>query len=251
MNETLNTIRSLRTIHGNFSKRDLSQEDLQTILDATVCAANASARQSYSIVVVEDRGVMKTLGYEGSKALIFCVDYNRIRDTADFIRKPFHSQEIVSFITGFVDTVLAAQTAAIAAKSLRIDSMFTNCIHRLRLQDVYDLLHLPEENCFPVIELLLGYPQQEPEYQKGRLSGKGIVHYGQYRRLSQKELQEVVAEYDDKDKHIGLISDWEKLGFTHYLDWFYEKWSGKIPDEKQQEFYQALTAAGFLCRDIV
>ena len=251
MNETLNTIHSLRTIHGNYARRDISQEDLQTILHAAMCAANASARQSYSIVVVEDRGVLKTLGYEGSKALIFCVDYNRIQDTADLLEKPFDAREIVSFLTGFVDTVLAAQTAAIAAKSLGIASMFTNCIHRLRLQDVYDMLRLPEKNCFPVIELLLGYPEQEPAYPKGRLSGKGIVHYGQYRRLTPEELQEVVAEYDDKEKHIGLIPDWEKLGFAHYLDWFFEKWTGRTPEEKQREFYRALSGAGFLRNDLV
>jgi FMN reductase [NAD(P)H] len=246
MNETMHTLNSLRTIHGNFADRDISKQDLQTILETAVKAANASARQSYSIVVVEDKIVMKTLGYQGSAALVFCVDYNRIIDTAAYLHNSFRAREIVSFVTGFVDTVLAAQTAAVAAKALQIDSMFTNCIHRVNLPDVYALLNLPRENCFPVIELLLGYPGREPAYQKGRLSGKGIVHYGQYRRLSQAELGELVKEYDDKEKHIGLISNWEDLGFAHYLDWFYEKWSGEISEEKQREFYQALTDAGFL-----
>jgi hypothetical protein len=60
---------------------------------------------------------------------------------------------------------------------------------------------------------------------EGRFSGKGIVHYGQYRRLSSEELADIVVEYDDKDQHIGMIGNWEELGFAHYLDWFYEKWS--------------------------
>lgn len=251
MNETLNTIHSLRTIHGDFSEREVSKRDLQTILEAAMQAANASARQSYSIVVLEERVAMKKLGYQGSKALIFCVDYNRIQDSADSLNRPFHSREIVSFVTGFVDTVLAAQTAAIAAKSLRIDSMFTNCIHRVNLRDVYDQLNLPNENCFPVIELILGYPAREPAYRKGRLSGKGIIHYGRYRRLSPEELGEITAEYDDADRHIGMISNWEELGFTHYLDWFYEKWCGEISEDKQREFYQALTDAGFLRKDML
>lgn len=251
MNATLNTLHSLRTIHGNFSAREVSDEDLQTILTASMRTANASARQSYSIVVLENRDTMAKLGYQGSKALIYCVDYNRIADAAAYLNRPFHSREIVSFVTGCVDTVLAAQTAAIAAKSLNIDSMFTNCIHRADLQALYDLLHLPRENCFPVIELILGYPDREPEYRKGRLSGKGIVHYGQYRRLSSEELADIVAEYDDKDQHIGMIGNWEELGFAHYLDWFYEKWSGKIPEAKQRDFYRALTDAGFLRNDLL
>ena len=43
MNETLKTIHSLRTIHGNFSDQEVSSEDLNTILEACVRAANASA----------------------------------------------------------------------------------------------------------------------------------------------------------------------------------------------------------------
>ncbi len=245
MNETLKTIHSLRTVHGNFSDRNVSEEDLQIILEAALKAANASARQSYSIVVVENRETMRKLGYVGSKALVFCVDYTRIADTAEYLHRTFDSDEIVSFVTGFVDTVLAVQTAAIAAKSLQIDSLFTNCIHRVKLEDVYSILQLPKEHCFPVIELILGYPDKEPQAQKGRLSGKGIIHRETYSRLTPDELKETVAEYDDKEKHIGMIQNWEELGFAHYLDWFYEKWSGKIPEEKQREFYQALTTAGF------
>jgi nitroreductase len=251
MNETLQTIRSLRTIHGNFSRRDVPAEDLQTILEACMHAANASARQSYSIVVLEDRQTMAKLGYVGSKALIFLVDYNRIIDAAEYLGKPFHSREIVSFITGSIDTVLASQTAAIAAKSLGIDSMFTNCIHRVPLKDVYDLLNLPSGNCFPLIELILGYPQTEPVYQKGRLSGKGIIHYGRYHRLDPEELSGIVKEYDNKEKHLGMIENWDEMGFSHYLEWFYEKWSGKILDEKQREFYSVLLEAGFLRRDLI
>jgi FMN reductase [NAD(P)H] len=126
--------------------------------------------------------------------------------------------------------------------------MFTNCIHRVKLKDVYDLLQLHKEHCLPVIELILGYPQQEPGYRKGWLSGKGIVQRETYWRLAPGELQEVVAEYDDKERHIGMAQNWDELGFAHYLDWFYEKWSAKIPEEKQREFDQALTEARFLKR---
>lgn len=250
MNETLKTIGSLRTIHGNFSEREVPAEDLQTILKACTHAANASARQSYSIIVLEDRQTMAKLGYVGSKALIFCVDYNRINDAAEYLGRSFHSGEIVSFITGSIDTVLASQTAAIAAKSLGIDSMFTNCIHRVPLKDVYALLNLPGENCFPLIELILGYPQTEPACQKGRLCGNGIIHYGQYHRLNPKEMSGIVAEYDDREKHLGMTENWDDMGFSHYLEWFYDKWSGKISDEKQREFYSVLLDAGFLRKDI-
>jgi nitroreductase len=66
-NETLITIHSLRSTHGDFSEKEISAEDVQTIVTAAVRAANASARQSYSIVVVEDRELMKKLcGHENT-----------------------------------------------------------------------------------------------------------------------------------------------------------------------------------------
>ena len=57
-NETLKTIRRLRTIHGNFLDQPLPEPAVQTILQASVRAASASNNQSYSIVVVKDRKKM-------------------------------------------------------------------------------------------------------------------------------------------------------------------------------------------------
>jgi nitroreductase len=63
-NETLATIAKLRTIHGDFSDKAISDQDLETILGASVRAANASAFQSYSIVVVRDPAMQRTVcGY--------------------------------------------------------------------------------------------------------------------------------------------------------------------------------------------
>ena len=137
-NETLKTIHSLRSTHGNFTEREVSDEDVQTIIGAAVRAANASARQSYSIVVVEDRALIKQLcGYVGSKGLVFCVDYTRIIDAAEHLGHSFSAEGTTSFVTGSIDTILVAQTAAIAAQSLGIDSLFTNGIHRGDMSRVY------------------------------------------------------------------------------------------------------------------
>jgi len=237
MNETINTIHRLRTIHGDFSTREIDDEALKVILDASVRAANASARQSYSIIVVKDREVMQELcGFEGSRALIYCVDYNRILDMAKHLNHSFGVGGIVPFVTGTTDTILAAQTAAIAARSLGIDLLFTNGIHRGDINRVYDILELPRKYCFPLIALILGYPNQEPEHQKGRLNGHGVIHYGKYRRATKENLDELVKQYDDPEKHMGLDDTWREQGLDHYLDWFYTIWSarGGTPKGKSQ-----------------
>lgn len=251
MNETLQTIHSLRSIHGDFSDREVNEADLNTILEAAVRTSNASARQSYSIIILDNRAKMKDLfGYQGSRALIFCVDFTRIMAAARYLNQEFDNDDIIGFITGSTDTILAAQTAVIAARSLGIDSLITNGLHRNQLDRVYRELNLPETSCFPLITIVRGFPRKEPEYQKGRLSLRHVVHHGQYRVPDNDQLCEIVAEYDDKSRHMGFIDDWERLGFEHYLDWFYIKWTGKpakekIASGKVLEFQERLQKSGF------
>lgn len=251
MNETLRTIHSLRTIHGDFSEREVSATDLTTILEASVRAANASGRQSYAIIVLDDRARMKDLfGYQGSRALIYCVDFTRIVALAKHLGHDFDNDHIIGFITGAMDTMLAAQTAVIAAKSLGIDSMVTNGLHRNNLDKVYEILHLPATSCFPLATVVLGYSRQEPPYKKGRLDLDAVVHRGEYRVLTEAQLDNIVAQYDNVSAHVSLIPNWEEQGFRHYLDWFYTKWTGKpaprgVATGKILEFQKRLEKSGF------
>jgi len=248
MNETLETIHSLRSIHGNFSDREISNEDLQEILDASVRAANAGNMQTYSIVVVDDRAVMKELcHYVGSVALVFCVDHSRIVDAAQYLGHPFSPKTAGWFITGSTDAILAAQTAAIAAKSLGIDSLFTSSLYRGDFTRVYRLLDIPERHCFPLITLVLGYPKAEPKFRKGRLSGTGIIHRGKHRRLTADELEETVHEYDDPERHMAItaVGAWRKRGFKHYLDRIFTWWGEGGDDEDSRQLFAALMKTGF------
>ena len=199
-----------------------------------------------TIIVISDKQKVKKLSeYNGDKMLVFCVDCTRINDLAEHLGHEFAVNDMVGFVTGSTDTVLAAQTACIAAKSLGIDSLFTQRgLHRRDIDKIFAELQLPNKYCFPIVALVLGYPKEEPEYRKGRLNGKGIVHYESYQRLTDQEKDALVDEYDDKNRHLGLIDNWDQQkGIKHYLDWFYKKWSWRF-DTKQ--FVSILKKAGFL-----
>jgi nitroreductase len=140
-NDTLKTIQSLRTTHGNFTAKEIPEASLQLILQASVRAANASNMQSYSIVVVKDRKLMKEVcTYQGSYMLLYCVDYNRLKASAEALGHPYYPDNIVNFVTASINTALAAQTAAIAARSLGLDYLITNGIHRGDMERVWKLL---------------------------------------------------------------------------------------------------------------
>lgn len=248
MNETIKTIGSLRTIHGNFLDKPLPESALQTILQASVRAANASNMQSYSIVVVKDRAKMKAVcTYQGSCMLLYCVDFNRLKDSAESLGYSYFPDNIETFVTASINTSLAVQTAAIAAKSLGIDSLITNGIHRGDMERVWKLLDLPQASCFPLIALVLGYPTEEPAYQKGRLDGVGVIHHETYHKLTKEEVADITRQYDDKERHLALNEDWKAQGYNHYMDWWFKDWlRGSKPTERETQMLHLLKRSGFV-----
>jgi nitroreductase len=243
MNETLQTIHQLHSIR-KFADRQISQEDLDTILDASIRAANSSFRQCYSIIVLKDPEKSKAVcGYHGSVTLVYCVDFNRMKDIADYVGEVNAMSSPIDFITGSTDTVLAAQTAVLAAKSLGIDSLITNGVHRQDFQKLYELLNLPSKYCFPILGVVLGYNDEGSSHVKDRMKN-GVIHYDSYHHLTSEEIEEEINYFDSKDKKYGLTTytQWEALGYPHYYNWFFQKWIGPQEDRftpvlKEVEFF--------------
>ena len=249
VNDTFRTIQSLRTTHGNFTDQSIPDKHLDLILDATVRAANASNMQTYSIIVIKDRNKMKTVsGYQASCLLVYCVDHNRLKTCAKALDHPYFPDNMNSFITSSTNTILAVQTAAIAARSLGIDYLITNRIHRGDMERQWDLLDLPKQHCYPLIALLLGYPTAEPAVKKGRLTDTGIGHREKYQTLTPQQTEEVIAEYDDPDKHIALNNAWKKQGRKHYLDWLFTAWLRRSakPTAKETQMLALLKRSGYV-----
>jgi nitroreductase len=246
-NPTLETLRSLRTIHGNFLEKPIPDSALEEILQATVRTANASNMQSYSIVVVKDRRKMKELcGYAGGCLLLYCADYTRLKAAAGALGHPYVPDGMVSFVTAALNATLAAQTAVVAAKAQGIDSQLTNGIHRGDMERVWRLLELPKTHCFPLIALVLGYAAQEPAYRTGRLSGPGVIHQEKYRALTKEETAAIIAQYDDPKLHLALNEDWRKT-HKHYLDWFFQVWVGRGgPAQQESQMLKLLMRGNFV-----
>jgi len=237
-NDTIKTIRSLRTIHGNFLDKPVPEPALETILQSSLRAANASNNQSYSIIVIKSRPMMKAVcGYQGGCALLYCADYTRMKASAGSLGYSYDPSTIQDFVTASTNAVVAAQTAVIAARSLGIDSLLTNGIHRGDMERLWRLLDLPQTHCVPIIALVLGYPAQEPAHLKGRLDGPGVIHQEKYHRLTNEEVEEITRKYDDKQRRLTLDEDWAAKGHKHYLDWYFKDWMGlgsKAPAQETQ-----------------
>lgn len=246
-NPTLETIHRARTTHGNFTAQDVPDDVLQEIIQASVRAPGASNMQSYSIVVVRERAKMKQLcGYAGSRALVYCIDYNRLTATAAHLGHSYKPSGVDPLVIGCINTTLAVQNATLAARSLGVDYLITNGLHRGDMERVWKLLELPESLCFPLVAVVLGYPTVEPKYRSGRLTGAGVVHEEKYHRLTKDELAALVRDYDDPERHLALNEDWRKAGHKHYLDWYFTAWLGRNrPAGDESQMTRLLRRAGF------
>ncbi len=248
MNNTINTIKQLHSVR-KFKSENISNEDMDLILECAVRAGNSGNRQVYSIIVVSDPALLKKYFYSANKALVFLVDFNRWIDLARHL--DFDIESSIDGLRGFtmssMDAMLAAQNAALAAKTLGIDSLFTSSLHRGDFNEVYKEFNLPERFCFPYLSLALGYSDEQESSLKGRVTN-GVIHYETYHSLSDEQLAEQIAEYDDPENHLSFVTpeQIEKAGFKHALGYYFGKWSIPEPNKKIRAFYDRLEKSGFL-----
>jgi FMN reductase [NAD(P)H] len=231
MNETLQTIMQLRS-ERQFTEKPIDKEDLETILEASIRTANSSSRQAYSIIVITDQKKIPIIcGFRGAALLVYCVDQNRLMDIAGYMKQDYEMGTTMDFLSGGTDAVLAAQTAVIAATSLGIDSLITNGVLRQNFHRSYELLNLPKERCFPMIGVVLGYSASKEKHYKERLRN-GVIHYDTYQHMTDQQIEEEIKRFDDPEGKIGLTtySQWEKMGYAHYYEWFYQVWNKRSED---------------------
>ena len=248
MTDTLVTINNLRSIR-KFSKKNIDQEKLEKILEATLRTANSGGRQVYSIIVIDKKELLDEYFYKANKALVFCVDYNRWIDCAKNLDHTIQVGDIRGFFLGATDAIMASQTAIIAAKALGVDSLATSSVFRSKFEKVFSLLNLPDKYCFPLISICLGYPEDEPKHLKGRIR-KGVIHYNKYQRLAESEVIEVIEEYNKEENHFSSMTLDEilKEGYKGFLDRYFSNWDGSFSEEEIEDCYKTLKEVGFFER---
>jgi nitroreductase len=248
-NETLETLKKLRTIHWNFNDKEVTDQEISTITKHCMRAANATNLSNYSIIVVDDVDVIKKITSNPckTKCLVFCLDYNRIAGTASHLGYDYFPEvSWYGFIGGIFDVSILTQTAVIAAKSLGIDSLITNAIFRQDIRDIKKILKLPEKYCFPVMTLLLGHSDKPDTQTIGRLSANHVVHKGTYTPISDISHEDIIAEFDN------IYPEYLNEQYPHYLDWYHQVWEKPSEYSKRgksskldEQIYEVLRESGF------
>lgn len=246
-NETLQLIFN-RVSLRKYDKKQISDEHLNLILDATMRAPTAGNNMLYSIIIIKDYQTKEKLAIscdnqpfikDASCIMVFLADVKRLYDYFKLCNVEkfcaendltYNHPNLQMLYLALNDALIAAQTAVIAAESLGIGSCYIGDIAE-RFEYHKQLLNLPE-NVFIATMFCFGYyPQGYQKKLRPRFDKKYIVHNEKYNIIDSVQLENVYKLYanefklrlNDNSPQVAEVEANRKLKYENYGHYLYAK----------------------------
>lgn len=233
--ELMNQHRSIR----KFTDQAITPEQFNAIIDAAQMASTSNYFQACSVIRVNNRqtrekfialsGGQTWIG-EAAEFLVWCVDFNRLKQVAPQAKLGFSEH----FIIGVVDTALMAENALNAAESLGLGGVFIGGI-RNDPQQVTDLLKLPQ-HVLPLFGMCLGHPDQQPS-KRPRLPRNLMIHDETYQAMDANEL----ADYDQQVRNYYAM----RVGSDGQTPSWSEQMAASLAKEARPHMQAFIQSQGF------
>lgn len=198
--ELANSHRSIRS----FIPQPIDEQLLSDLLMTGLRSSSAGNMQTWSVIVTSDLEGRKSLYemhrrqamiLEAPVVLTFCADLFRMREWIRVNQSRQSFDDLLGFLTGAVDAVIAAQTICLAAESVGLGICYLGTTWWAADQ-LIQFLELPRW-VFPVTSVAMGYPAEAPPL-RDRLPLDLIVHRERYHRPSDEEIRIGHAERERK-----------------------------------------------------
>lgn len=217
MNKTIEIMKNHRSIRS-FEDKEIPQEVLNQILEATHWMPTSIHGQQVSVIVVKDKAkkakIAELTGGQHwiDKApvfLVFVADFYKTNVGAEksAIKQVIH-ESIEGTMVGTFDAGIAMGGAIVAAESLGLGIVPIGGI-RKEPEEMIELLDLPPYT-FPVAGLCIGYASNNSK-QKPRLPIETFAHENSYNK---EVLLEKITDYD-KDMEVYL----KEIGLEREVNW--------------------------------
>ena len=249
MCDMLDTLMKRRTIR-KYSDKEVSEELLNNLLNASARTQTMGNLQLYSVVVTRDPQMKEKLSpahfnqpmVKGAPVVLtICADFNR---TSVWCRnrkaEPGYSN-FLSFVNAASDALLFTQTFCNLAEEAGLGVCYLGTTVYMPGM-IIDALQLPKL-VMPVATITVGWPDEEPSLSD-RLPLASFVHSERYVDYTPQSIDEY---YDDKEhlaenQHFVEINNKETLAQI-FTDIRYTK---KDNEALSQTFLQTLRQQGFL-----
>ncbi len=246
MKDTLLTRKTIR----KYSGREVTDSDLNYILEAAIRTSTTGNMQVYSIIVTRDQAMKEKLApahfnqkmvTEAPVMLTFCADFNRFNKWCRQREAEPGYDNFLSFMTAAIDALLAAQTACIAAESKGMGICYLGTTTYMA-DKIIDILNLPE-GVVPVTAITLGWPAEDLP-QVDRLPHGAVVHNETYRDFSVDDIDRLYAEKESRADSLQFIAENNKKTLAQvFTDVRYKK-ADNIHFSKS--FLEVLKKQGFM-----
>jgi len=204
-----------RTIR-NYKDENISDSDLEKILEAGIRASTTGNMQLYSIVVTRDKEMKEKLApshfnqpmiKNAPIVLTFCADFNRFNKWCEQRDAEPGYDNFLSFYTASVDALLVAQNVTLAAEDMGLGICYLGTTTYMA-KKIIETLNLPK-GVVPVTTLVIGHPAESPALTD-RLPLEGIVHNETYQDYSEEGINKIYAEKEALDSTKALLEENEK-----------------------------------------
>lgn len=243
MNQTIEIIKNHRSIRS-YQDKDIPEEVLSTIIEATQAMPTSINGQQVSLVIVRNKETRKKLAElcggqpwvaQAPVFVLFVADFYKTSLAAELNgRKQVIHESAEGNLVGIFDCGIALGGMLVAAESLGLGIVPIGGI-RLHAKEVIELLGLPQYT-FPVNGLCIGYPEDHSKL-KPRLPSTTYAHYEKY---NPAVLKENIQTYDKTmAEYLAGINRAEEVN-----------WSSRTSSMYQQVYFPnvkpTMTKQGFL-----
>ena len=203
MNQTIKTLKNHKSIR-RFKNKEISDKILREIITCGIRASSSGNMQGWSLIITKDKKQKERLYeihrnqkmvLEAPVTLTFLSDFHRKLTwlEAKSAKKSF--DDILGFLTGATDAIIAAQAMVIAAESLGLGACYMGTTW-WEAEELSKLFNLPE-NVFPVTSLVMGQPNEIVKNIRDRLPFESLVFEEEYKSFTKDE---IIEHYKEKEE---------------------------------------------------
>lgn len=237
-----------RTIR-KYQQREVAPDLLNNLFEAAFRASTCGNMQTYSVIVTRSAEGKERLSpahfhqpmvTEAPLVLTFCIDLRRFSTWCKLRKADPGYDNLEWFVTGAVDTLLAAQTFCVAAEEQGLGICYLGTT-TYNPEQIIEALRLPEL-VFPLTTITVGWPDEAPE-QTDRLPVEGIVHDEYYRDYTSADIDRLFAYKEGLEENRKFVADNGKETLAQvFTDIRYTREAAEAMSEK---LWQAMKQQGF------
>ncbi|MBE6287691.1 MAG: NADPH-dependent oxidoreductase [Mediterranea massiliensis] len=244
----MKNMKQRRTIR-NYQEKEVSPELLNDLFETAFRASTVGNMQVYSVVVTRDAEMKERLApahfnqpmlKNAPVVLTFCIDLRRFTKWCELRKANPGYGNFEWFVTGAVDTLLAAQTFCVAAEELGLGICYLGTT-TYNPQQIIDVLKLPNL-VFPITTITVGWPADNPP-QVDRLPVEAIIHEEVYTDYTADMIDKLYAYKESLLENKKFVEENQKETLAHvFTDVRYKKEDNEV---MSIALYEAMKRQGF------